>query len=154
MDRLILLRRPEQGLQLEHILRKPAGKSGPRRNASSVCWSVPGARPRPRSIRPGNSVANVPNCSAITNGAWFGNMIPPAPTRIVLVPPATWPMHTAVAALAMPARLWCSASQKRSKPAASACCARSRALAKASAGVKPSPMLARSSTESFTIAPR
>jgi hypothetical protein len=54
----------------------------------------------------------------------------------------------------MPARLWCSASQKRSKPAASACCARSRALAKASAGVKPSLMLARSSTESFTIAPR
>jgi len=31
----------------------------------------------------------VPNCSAITSGEWFGSMMPPAPTRIVLVPPAT-----------------------------------------------------------------
>ena len=81
----------------------------------------------------------MPNCSAITIGEWFGNMMPPAPTRMDIVPPATWPMHTAVAALAMPARLWCSASQKRVKPAASTCWARSRALASASAGVKPSP---------------
>jgi hypothetical protein len=40
-------------------------------------------------MRPGNSVASVPNCSAITIGEWFGSMIPPAPMRIVLVPPAT-----------------------------------------------------------------
>ena len=45
--------------------------------------------------------------------------MPPAPTRMVLVPPATWQMQTDVAALAMPARL-CSASQVRSYPAASA----------------------------------
>ena len=56
-------------------------------------------------MRPGNRVARVPNCSAITIGEWLGSMMPPAPTRIVLVPPATWQMHTAVAALAMPARL-------------------------------------------------
>ena len=75
--------------------------------------SVPGARPSPRSMRPGNSVASVPNCSAITSGAWLGSMIPPAPTRIVDVAAATWPMTTDVAALAMPGMLWCSASQKR-----------------------------------------
>ena len=95
--------------------------AGLRRNACSVCWSVPGALPSPRSMRSGNNVARVPNCSAITIGEWFGNIMPPAPIRIVLVPPATWQMQTAVAALAMPARLWCSASQKRVKPAASAC---------------------------------
>ena len=39
-------------------------------------------------------------------------MIPPAPTRIVDVPPATCPISTAVAARAMPGRLWCSASQE------------------------------------------
>jgi hypothetical protein len=31
----------------------------------------------------------VPNCSAITSGEWFGSMMPPAPTLIVRVPPAT-----------------------------------------------------------------
>ena len=40
-----------------------------RRSARTVSWSVPGARPTPRSIRPGNSLANVPNCSAMTSGA-------------------------------------------------------------------------------------
>jgi hypothetical protein len=55
----------------------------------------------------------VPNCSAITSGAWFGSMIPPAPTRMVLVAAATRPMTTLVAALATPAMPWCSASQKR-----------------------------------------
>ena len=84
-----------------------------RRSASIVGTSVPGARPSPRSMRPGCSSASVPNCSAITSGEWFGSMIPPAPTRIVLVPAATCAMTTAVAALAMPAELWCSASQKR-----------------------------------------
>ena len=58
-------------------------------------------------------MARVPNCSAITSGAWFGSMIPPAPTRIVDVAAATCPMTTAVAALAMPGMLWCSASQNR-----------------------------------------
>jgi TRAP-type C4-dicarboxylate transport system permease large subunit len=62
-------------------------------------------------MRPGYSDASVPNCSAITSGAWFGSMIPPEPTRIVCVAPATWPITTAVAALAIPGMLWCSASQ-------------------------------------------
>ena len=64
-------------------------------------------------MRPGCSASSVPNCSAITSGAWFGSMMPPAPTRIVSCPPATCAITTAVAALAIPAMLWCSASQKR-----------------------------------------
>jgi hypothetical protein len=39
--------------------------------------------------------------------------MPPEPTRMVLVPPATYAIATAVAALAIPGMLWCSASQKR-----------------------------------------
>ena len=35
-------------------------------------------------MRPGKSDSSVPNCSAMTSGAWFGSMMPPAPTRIVL----------------------------------------------------------------------
>ena len=56
-------------------------------------------------MRPGYSASRVPNCSAMTSGAWFGSMMPPAPTRIVDVPPAMWPITTAVAALAMPGML-------------------------------------------------
>ena len=81
--------------------------------ARAVAMSVPGARPRPRSIRPGNSVASVPNCSAMTSGAWLDSMMPPAPTLMVWVPAATCPITTDVAALAMPGMLWCSASQYR-----------------------------------------
>ena len=62
-------------------------------------------------MRPGCRASSVPNCSAITIGEWLGNMIPPAPTRIVDVPPARWAMTTDVAALAMPSMLWCSATQ-------------------------------------------
>ena len=39
------------------------------------------------------------------------NMMPPAPTRMVAVAFAICPMTTAVAALAMPGMLWCSAIQ-------------------------------------------
>ena len=37
-------------------------------------------------MRPGYSASSVPNCSAMTSGAWLGSMMPPAPTRIVAVP--------------------------------------------------------------------
>ena len=84
-----------------------------RRNAIAAAGSVPGARPSPRSMRPGNSAASVANCSTTCSGAWLGSMMPPAPTRMREVPPATWPISTAVAALAMPGMLWCSASQNR-----------------------------------------
>ena len=45
--------------------------------------------------------AGVPVAS-VTSGS---SMIPPEPTRMVLVPPATCPITTAVAALAMPLML-------------------------------------------------
>jgi hypothetical protein len=64
-----------------------------------------GARPSPSLTRPGCSTARVPNCSATRRGTWFGNMMPPAPIRIVLVMAATWASATAVAALAIPGRL-------------------------------------------------
>jgi hypothetical protein len=53
----------------------------------------------------------VPKASATTSGAWLGSMTPPEPTRMVRVAPAMWPTSTAVAELAMPGMLWCSASQ-------------------------------------------
>ena len=62
-------------------------------------------------MRPGYSSASVPKASATTSGAWLGSMMPPEPTRMVEVPPAMWPTSTAVAELAMPGMLWCSASQ-------------------------------------------
>ena len=65
---------------------RPAGTPPPSRYRAQRTerpWSVPGVLPQPRSIRPGYSVASVPNCSAIVSGAWLGSMIPPAPRRIV-----------------------------------------------------------------------
>ncbi|CFW10673.1 Uncharacterised protein [Bordetella pertussis] len=47
------------------------------------------------------------------SGAWLGSITPPEPTRSVVVCAATWPISTAVALLATPVMLWCSASQKR-----------------------------------------
>lgn len=87
--------------------------SGERRSARAVAASVPGARPSPRSIRPGYSASRVPNCSATTIGAWLGSMIPPDPTRSRDVAAATCPISTAVAELAIPGIAWCSASQYR-----------------------------------------
>src|SRR5690606_27557709 len=56
--------------------------------------------------------------------------------------------------LAMPSMLWCSATQKRVKPAASAQRASARALPSASPGVPPTLIGARSSTEMATVASR
>ena len=61
----------------------PAAPSRPRRSAWAASWSLPGARPRPRSIRPGCSAARVPNCSATTIGAWLGSITPPDPSRML-----------------------------------------------------------------------
>jgi hypothetical protein len=84
-----------------------------RRSASAVSRSVPGARPMPRSIRPGCNASSVPNCSATTSGAWLGSMTPPDPTRIVDVAAARWAISTAGAELAIEGMLWCSATQIR-----------------------------------------
>ena len=44
--------------------------------------SVPGARPMPRSMRPGYAASSRANCSATTSGAWLGSITPPEPTRM------------------------------------------------------------------------
>ncbi len=82
-----------------------------RRNARAVFWSVPGARPMPRSMRPGCSASSMPNCSATTSGGWFGSITPPEPTRIVDVADAMCSIRTAGTDEAMPGMLWCSANQ-------------------------------------------
>ena len=84
-----------------------------RLRARAVTWSVPGARPIPRSIRPGCRASSVPNCSAMTNGAWLGSMTPPEPSRSVEVAAARWAMSTAGAELATAGIPWCSATHSR-----------------------------------------
>ena len=64
-------------------------------------------------MRPGCSAASVPNCSAISSGAWLGSMMPPDPRRMRSVWAATWAMSTLVADEAMLGMLWCSAYQTR-----------------------------------------
>ena len=44
-------------------------RSAARRSARAVAGSVPGARPTPKSSRPGRRVSRVANCSATTRGA-------------------------------------------------------------------------------------
>ena len=80
-------------------------------------------RPRGQLVRAGRAAepqldaardAAPPACRTArrsSSGAWFGSMMPPAPIRMWLVPAATCASATAVAALAMPGRLWCSAIQ-------------------------------------------
>jgi hypothetical protein len=82
-----------------------------RRRASAVIWSVPGARPMPRSILPGWSASSTLNCSATLSGAWLGSIIPPEPTRMRSVAAATCPISTSGAELATILPPWCSASQ-------------------------------------------
>ena len=78
-----------------------------------VFWSLPGARPRPRSMRPGCRVSRVPNCSAMVSGEWLGSITPPAPSLMLLVLAAMWAISTLVAEEAMEDMLWCSAYQTR-----------------------------------------
>jgi hypothetical protein len=72
---------------------------------------VPGARPIPKSIRPGKSASSVWNTSATCNGAWFGNMTPPDPIRMDVVAAATCAIKISGAELATLAIPWCSANQ-------------------------------------------
>jgi hypothetical protein len=49
--------------------------------------------------------SSVPNCSAISSGAWLGSITPPAPSRIVRVCAPMWAIRTLVADEAMLAML-------------------------------------------------
>ena len=84
-------KKPTQLAELAAGSPRRRAASTERRSAAAVTWSVPGARPIPRSMRPGCSASSVPNCSATTSGAWLGSITPPEPTRIVSVCAARWP---------------------------------------------------------------
>lgn len=112
-----------------------ANASALRRSARAVVWSVPGARPRPMSMRPGCSACSVPNCSATTSGAWFGSITPPEPSRIVELCAARCASSTGGDELAMPGMLWCSATQNRWNPQRSARRTSSVVVASASVAV-------------------
>jgi hypothetical protein len=92
---------------------KACGSAEERASACAVIWSVPGARPRPRSMRSPCMFASVPYCSATMSGAWLGSMTPPAPTRIRSVAAAACEMSRAVALEARLTVLWCSANHRR-----------------------------------------
>ena len=93
----------------------------------------------------------MPNCSATTSGAWFGSMTPPDPIRMVEVDAARWAARTAGAALATPGIPWCSATQTRESPAASATWAMRVASTRAWAGVAPAMTVASSCSDRATI---
>ena len=122
--------------------------AGERRSAAAVRWSAPGARPRPRSMRPGCSASSAAICSATTRAGWLGSMMPPEPTRMVFVRAARWAINTGGDVLATDGMLWCSATQNRRYPSASARWARAVASASAFAVVPPSTTMARSRTDS------
>jgi hypothetical protein len=57
--------------------------------------------------------SSVRNSSATLKAAWFGSMIPAAPTRSVSVCAARWPTSSSGALQAKLVMLWCSDTQKR-----------------------------------------
>ncbi len=126
--------------------RSAPSSSRERRSASAVLLSVPAARPTPRSMRPGCSAWSARNVSATLRALWFGSMIPPEPTRIRFVTAATDAITTSGDELARPPALWCSASQYRASPRASAWRARSTLFCRAPAAVVPDGTGERSST--------
>ena len=98
-------------------------------------------------MRPGCSDSSVPNCSAITIGAWFGSMIPPAPTRIVEVPRGDVGDHDGGRGAGDADRVVVLGEPEPPVAQALDVLARSSELRSASAGVAPSTIGARSRTE-------
>ena len=87
-------------------------------------------------------------CSATMSGAWLGSMMPPEPIRMCSVRAARWAIKTGGVVDATDAMLWCSATQNRRYPKASARCARAVVAARASPLDWPALTMARSRTES------
>ena len=83
----------------------------PCRSAQLVTGSLPGARPMPRSMRPGWAASSSANCSATTSGAWLGSITPPEPTLIRSVADAIIAMSSGGFVAATAGMLWCSATQ-------------------------------------------
>ena len=81
------------------------------RSSWVMTGSLPGARPMPRSMRPGAIASRAANCSATTRGAWFGSMTPPDPTFRRAVRAAAAATSTGGEVEATAGMLWCSANQ-------------------------------------------
>ncbi len=81
------------------------------RSAIEVTGSEPGARPMPRSMRPGLAASSSANCSATASGAWLGSMTPPEPSRIDVVCAPSIAISTGGEVAATAGMLWCSATQ-------------------------------------------
>ena len=81
------------------------------RSSCVMTGSLPGARPMPRSMRPGASASRAANCSATTSGEWFGSITPPEPTRMRLLRAAAAAISTGGVVEATAGMLWCSANQ-------------------------------------------
>ena len=64
-------------------------------------------------MRPGNIASKVRKSSATRRGLWLGNMMPPAPIRIVDVSAATRVINNSGAVQASDVMLWCSANHCR-----------------------------------------
>jgi hypothetical protein len=106
------LRGREQGLQLQHVLREALGRRGEVAPERAGGERISAGRPAKAKIDP-PGIERLQSAELLGDEqrAWFGSMMPPEPTLMVVVAAATTPMTTAVAALAIPAMLWCSASQ-------------------------------------------
>ena len=89
----------------------------------------------------------MPNCSAITIGAWLGSITPPEPSRMRSVRAAMCAMSTAGADEAIDGMLWCSEYQTRSYPSSSALRASSTESCSASPTVCPGRTVAKSITD-------
>ena len=81
------------------------------RSSCVITGSLPGARPMPRSTRPGAIASRAANCSATTSGAWLGSITPPEPTRMLVVRAAAAAARTGGVVEATAGMLWCSANQ-------------------------------------------
>ena len=104
LNRLPGLQIAEQRLQLDDVVREGVAASGERRRARSELVG-PGCAAEAEIDAARKQRRQRAELLGDTSGAWFGSMIPPDPTRIRRVPPAIWPIATAVAALAMPSML-------------------------------------------------
>src|SRR5699024_11197257 len=105
--------------------------------------SVPGARPKPRSIRSPCILATVPYCSATMSGAWLGSMTPPEPSRCSVGGAGAGGMSGDVELAAGVGVLWCWAYQSLLEPHSSASRAEFMEAAIASLAVEPSEMATR-----------
>ena len=112
-----MVRRKAVALEQHHLLEAVeeivllVAVSWRRRNASEVIWSVPGARPSPRSMRPGNSASSTLKRSVDHQRRMVRQHHAARADRRFFVIAATCPIMMSGAELAMVARLWCSASQ-------------------------------------------